>query len=147
MKLCRSALVIVGHVEGHVVESCNLVFAVILSTNLVEIDKGIHQCVAVLGIGGILGNDPSDQSGSVNEHGLVGGRRAKLVSLSPVRESGVIVLALEILFVVREILDALGTVCAVFSLSEDIVSSEHQNNRCYRDKCNSSHDILKFNYS
>ena len=94
-----------------------------------ESDKSVYQCVAVLGIGSILGNDPSYQSSSVNEHGLVGGRRAKLVSLSPVRESGVIVLALEILFVVREILDALGTVRTIFSLSEDIVSSEHQNNR------------------
>ena len=82
--------------------------------------QGIDEGLAILRVLRILRNEAADQGRAVHQHGLVGGRRADVVSLSPVGESLVIVFLLEILLVVGKVDDAVRAVSTVLSLGKHI---------------------------
>ena len=79
--------------------------------------KGVDKTLLEERIVAVAGDFLPYEGSTVYEHGLVGGRRADFEGLSPVRESLVIVLLLEILLVIGKIGDAFRTVLAVLSLS------------------------------
>ena len=69
----------------------------------------------------------------MDKHVLRRCRRAEFVSFAPIRKSGVIVVLLVILLIVRKVLNALGAVCTILSLGGRNASTQYQSRRSEKD--------------
>ena len=73
-------------------------------------------------------DDVPQQGGTVKKHVLARRRRAEAERLPPVGKGVIVALLLEVVLVVGKVLDALGAVLSIFSLSGNIdARQEHRN--------------------
>ena len=120
IELLGIVLHIVEQVLSLVVEGRHRVVGIVLRTDIIKREQGVHQLAAVLGFPG-LADHLAHQGGAVDVKVLAGRRRAEPVGVAPARHGLFIVLLLEILLVEGEVLDALSAVCAILALCEEVV--------------------------